>query len=573
METRRNDIVLDKQIRLLYDHLPFILWGNIIASSGLAIVLQSVGQHGIPLAWAGAVYLLSFARLLVLRAFLNNRTRFDTRAWARIFVLLSGTSGSLWGLGGVLLFQQQPLVLIILVVVLAGMTSGSVSAHSSYLPAYVAYAVPAITPFSLRCIAELDTFYVTVGVLTLTFLMVNINYGRNFQRTLVESIRLRFQNIALVEELTYQKEVAEKSNLAKTRFLAAASHDLRQPVQAIELFVDALEHDLGNHPGRPLVGRIRTAVDGVGKLLSALLDFSKIDAAIIVPEKNRFPLASIFEHLQVDYVHQAAARGISLAFVPTSVWVHTDPALLERILRNFATNAVKYTPHGRILFGCRRIADGIRIDVVDTGIGIPEHEQKDIFKEFYQIGNPERDREKGLGLGLYIAEGLAHALGHPLELKSVPGKGSRFSITVPRCPSGLAQAPAVPHDVPNGVAGKTVLLIDDDATICAAATEMLDRWDCATVTAESANEAIELMKASGFEPDVIIADYRLRASHTGVEAIRAIQAHCGNLPAAILTGDTAPDRLREAQESGLPLLHKPLTAPKLLKLLASLLHA
>ncbi len=565
-----SEAVFREQVRLLYDHLPFVLRGNLVTAAGMVVALWSMTRQDVLLGWAGAVYLLSFTRFALRRAFLRQPAEFDARRWGRIATLFSGLSGCLWGSAGLLMFQHEPLVLMTLVVVYAGMISGSVSAHSSYLPTYLAYAVPTAAPFALRCIAELDSYYATVGVLSLTFLAVNINYGRNIQRALQDAIGLRFQNIGLIDELTRQKDIAERASTDKTKFLAAASHDLRQPVQAIELFVDALDHDLKGHPSRPLVERIRAAGRGLEALLNALLDFSKVDAAAIRPEKRDFPLAEIFDRLHADFAPQAAACGLSFRVMPTAAWVHSDPAMLERILRNFAANALKYTPAGGILIGCRRAGNAFRIEVHDSGIGIPAQAQQAIFREFYQLDNPERDREKGLGLGLAIADGLARSLDHQLALRSTPGRGSTFSVSVPRgnpSPHETSAASAVTGALP----GKTVLLIDDDAAIRASAAELLERWDCVAVTAESATEALELMTASGFYPNAILADYRLRGGVTGVSAIRAIQARCGALPAAILTGDTDPDRLREARDSGFPLMHKPLTAAKLRALLSNLL--
>jgi len=252
--------------------------------------------------------------------------------------------------------------------------------------------------------------------------------------------------------------------------------------------------------------------------------------------------------------------------------VHSDPNLLERILRNFVSNAIKYTPAGSVLIGCRRQESDVRIEVHDTGIGIPDKAREKVFKEFVQLDNPERDREKGLGLGLYIASSLAGLLGHPIRLNSTVGRGSVFSVTVPLGKTQTETPDQLVQPSPNqGLRDKTVLFIDDDPNLRVGVAEMLERWDCAAVTAESAQEALELMQMSGFVPDVIVADYRLRHDETGVQAIKAIQARWGTVPAAILTGDTEPERIREARSSGFPLVHKPLSAAKLRTLLTHLL--
>ncbi len=230
------------------------------------------------------------------------------------------------------------------------------------------------------------------------------------------------------------------------------------------------------------------------------------------------------------------------------------------------------TRRGKILLGCRHQAGNLRIEVHDTGIGIAAHQQKEIFNEFVQLGNPERDRYKGLGLGLAIVDGLARMLKHPLTLRSQAQYGSMFAVTVPLGRPGAR--PAVEAQVMYGQSlDASVLLVDDDQSIRLSAARLLENWGYAVVTAESADEALHLLRSMGFQPDVMLVDYRLREGRTGVEAIRLIRDHCGRqVPAAILTGDTDPERLREARESGYPLLHKPLAAGKLRTLLANLLR-
>jgi signal transduction histidine kinase len=571
-DAQYKPLILKEQTRLLFEHLPFVLTGSLISSTGVALILWNEVTSSVLLVWTALVYLLCFARWKIRQYFMQLGTDYDANRWIRVATVLTALAGVLWGSMGVLFFEDTPLVLMTLVIVLGGMTAGAVSSHSCYLPAYIAFAVPAVSPFALRCFVEMDGFHIVLGTLSLTFMLVNILYGRNLQGNLLETMRLRFQNADLVVALTHQKEAVEQASLAKTRFLAAASHDLRQPVQAIELFVDVLDQDLKDSPATVMLNRIRAAGRGLETLLNALLDFSKIDAAAITPDKKPVPIQGIFDVLHTDFYAQAERKGISLGFVKSRLWVHSDPNLLERILRNFVSNAIKYTPAGKVVVGCRRQENKVRIEVHDTGIGIPDKAHERVFKEFVQLDNPERDREKGLGLGLYIASSLAGLLGHPIRLNSMVGRGSVFSVTVPLSELQTEPAAHVAQPSPNqALRDKTVLFIDDDPNLRVGVAEMLERWDCAAVTAESAKEALELMQISGFVPDVILVDYRLRHDETGVQAIQAIQARWGMVPAAILTGDTEPERIREARSSGFPLVHKPLSAAKLRTLLSHLL--
>ncbi len=565
-----------EQARVLHDNLPYALGGILVTASTVAIVLWGYGRHEILLAWLAAIYLLSLVRWQVRAIFLRQPADFDADRWLWIYAALSFTSGCIWGSVGILLFQHEPVVLLTLMIMYAGMLAGSVPAHAIFLPTYVAYALPTSLPFALYSISLLDSFYVMIGVLSLMFVSVNIYFARNIQRSLVESIRLRFENVVLVGQLMEERDVAERARAeaerataTKTRFLAAASHDLRQPTQALEFFIDALDHDVRDPALRPLIDNISATGRSLRELLDTLLDFSRIDAAAIQPAVRSFPIAEVFQHIGREFSPLAAGYGLRLHMVPTSAWVASDPALLERILRNLVANAIRYTVSGGVLVGCRRQGDALRIEVHDSGPGIPAGLQNEVFREFYQVANPERDREKGLGLGLAIVDGLARLLGHPIGLRSVPGRGSTFAVTVPRAPiDTLRENRHTP--VPDDLAGHIVLVVDDDVAIREAARQLLERWGCRVVAAASASDAVAAL--AGRMPDIVLTDYRLGAGATGIDAIVAVRAHCGHdIPAAILTGDIAPERLRAVNDLGFPLLHKPLSGGKLRALLTSLL--
>jgi len=573
--------ILRERVRLLYEKLPFALISNFAISAGLVGMLWVDGvPREILLGWLAGVFVLGVLRWVLQLYFRHQQgAASDSVRWLGLYVVTSLLSGALLGAAGLLFFQHQLLALFALTIVLGIMSIGSIMMHAAYLPAHVAYLLPVILPFSLRCILEFELIYVAVGVFGLLFLPVNLLLARKIQSGLLESIYLRFRNQHLIQELIRQKELAEaaqmraeQANVAKTRFFAAASHDLRQPVQALELFSATLENELRDHASRSLVGNIRAVGREFSDLLSALLDFSKIDAAATQPMVRDFPVADLLQRMADDFVPQALAHGLCCRVVMSSAWVRSDPILLERIVRNFMSNAIKYTKKGRILLGCRHQAGGLRIEVHDTGIGIAAHQQKEIFNEFVQIGNPERDRYKGLGLGLAIVDGLARMLEHPLTLRSQVQCGSMFAVTVPLGRPGAR--PAVEAQVMYGQSlDVSILLVDDDQSIRLSAARLLENWGYAVVTAESADEALELLRSTGFQPDVMLVDYRLREGRTGVEAIRLIRGHCGRqVPAAILTGDTDPERLQEARDSGYPLLHKPLAAGKLRTLLANLLR-
>jgi len=373
-----------------------------------------------------------------------------------------------------------------------------------------------------------------------------------------------------VEERTHQLELA---NLAKSRFLAAASHDLRQPVQALGLFVEQLHGHMKSAEGGRLVKRIDAAVAAMNELFNALLDISRLDAGVLNTEIAEFPVAGVLKRIESTFAAAAREKELSFRLVSSSAWVRSDPILLERILLNLVSNAIRYTAVGGVVVGCRRRGDTVRVEVWDSGPGIPEDQRRNIFGEFYRLAG--RNTHGGLGLGLAIVDRLCGLLAHPIELTSAVGKGSRFSITVPLA---IAQATAVEtHDAPPIAAdvssGKLVVVIDDDPLVLDGMGGLLRNWGCRVVSAASPDDILAGL-AGHDVPDLIISDYRLGDGHSGINAIDELRASFGApIPAFLISGDTAPERLREAQESGHHMLHKPVRPMKLRAMVSQLLRS
>lgn len=377
-------------------------------------------------------------------------------------------------------------------------------------------------------------------------------------------------------ELRAKKEEAESATLAKSRFLAAASHDLRQPTHALGLFVARLAqlpHDEETHR---LVGNLDASVQAMQNLLDALLDISRFEAGAIRPNVTAFPLANVLNLLRSELETLALDKGLSLRVRPCDAWVTSDAALLHRILLNLVSNALRYTQSGGVVVGCRSIGSGsgLRIEVWDSGIGIPPEHRQDIFREFFQVGNVERDRRKGLGLGLNIVERTARLLGHPLGVCSVPGRGSRFTLEVPRAASREWFEPVVAEVLlPDELAGLSVLLVEDDTLSATALAELLLSWGCEVRIAEGLHGALWHLK-QGFRPDLLISDYRLSQEESGIDVTRRVRDACGRpLPVLLISGDTDTGFLQSAREAGLTLLHKPLRPAKLRALMRRLLRA
>jgi signal transduction histidine kinase/CheY-like chemotaxis protein len=367
-----------------------------------------------------------------------------------------------------------------------------------------------------------------------------------------------------VEERTAQLELADQ---AKSRFLAAASHDLRQPLQALGLFVAQLHARMDTTERRRVIGRIDAALAAMNELFNALLDVSKIDAGGLTPELSEFPIARLLKRIESTFAEAARKKELSLRVLPSGAWVCTDFILLERILFNLVSNAIRYTSHGGIMVGCRRRGGELRIEVWDTGVGIPPDQHRNIFGEFYRLGERDRDQHAGLGLGLAIVDRMCRLLGHPITVTSSVGRGSRFTVTVPtvaaRAEVVALRAPVrVPLDSSHG---KLVVAIDDDPLVLDGMCGLFRSWGCRVVAGASAGAALAGLAGHDQAPDLIISDYCLPDGSSGIEAIERLRGAFGSpIPAFLISGDVGPERLREARAGGFHLQHKPVD-PMLLR--------
>jgi len=378
---------------------------------------------------------------------------------------------------------------------------------------------------------------------------------------------LQRQIQAATQELREKKEEAELGNRAKTRFLAAASHDLRQPMHALGLFIAELGQKQHAPDSSRLVEQIAVAAETMENLLDSLLDISRLDVGVLDCQIKPFPLQPLLERVEVDYRHEAELRGQRLRLRPTSLWVESDPVLLERILHNLISNALRYAPGGTVLLGCRRRGRRVRIEVRDDGPGIAPEAQEAVFQEFVQLDNPERNRAKGLGLGLAIVRRLTDLLDHPLILRSAPGQGSLFAVEMPAATTGLVAegTPPVPGDALNGL---HVALVDDDDLAVAGTVGLLESWGCQVTAADSLAAIDDALAAAGTPPDIILSDYQIAGTVNGLEIIQRLRARFGRpIPAIVLSGDTSAATAGIIQQTDIPLLHKPVRPARLRALL------
>ncbi|HYH17663.1 MAG TPA: PAS domain S-box protein [Azospirillum sp.] len=372
-----------------------------------------------------------------------------------------------------------------------------------------------------------------------------------------------------VDDIRRARELAEEANRSKSRFLASASHDLRQPMQSILLFAEVLRGHVPDPAGRDTLDRLQQGLDALKGLLDGLLDVSRLDADIVQPQFEDVPVGEIIGPLAAAYMPIAQAKGLAWRVGPCDALVRSDRVLLGRMLRNLIENAIRYTPKGTVALACTVKGEWLRIEVRDTGIGIQPDQLGRIFEEFYQVGNPERDRALGLGLGLAIVRRLSVLLDHPVRAWSRPGGGSVFTVEVPLAagpPRAAVPPPAasVPPDPATG-SERFAVAVDDDIIVLLALKSMLQEWGYEVLTAASTDEAVERLRAAGRRPDIVLADYRLREGRVGTEAVVRIREMCGaDVPGIIVTGEIGPEPQTDAVRHGLGLLHKPVT-PRLLE--------
>jgi signal transduction histidine kinase len=377
---------------------------------------------------------------------------------------------------------------------------------------------------------------------------------------------LRRAQIGLERKVAERTQELELANAAKSRFLAMASHDLRQPLHALGLFVAQLRTPLKPGERTKTIERIDATRKEMDEMFNSLLDISRLDAGILTPKITEFPIARLLQKIETTFDQTTREKGLRLRVRRSDVWVRSDAMLLERILLNLVSNAVRYTLRGGIIVGCRRRGEMLRIEVWDSGPGIPEDQKQNIFGEFFQLPAPERNRYGGLGLGLAIVDRLRGLLNHQIELASTVGRGSRFAILVPMTDECVTSTEPVdsPRPAAFAVEGKVILVIADASIVLEGTGGLLGKWGYSVLTTGSDEAALIRLAERQQRPDLIISDYHLASGKTGIRAIEQINAAFGSsIPAILISGDTAPEPLRDARNRGYILLHKPVDPMRL----------
>ncbi len=579
------------QLRTRLRMYPTILGGQSLLVLLFGWLMWDAVPHDTLLLWglvSNAIYAVDLLGWLLYRDRVD--TVDDCIRWHIAFSLFTAAGGLMWGGAALWLFPSDPAHQAQLLMVILGLASASVTINPSYPSSFYIYVLSVALPLVFRFMASDDSAHWVMAAIMLLYLAVVLKAGAELGRAFRVALRQRHENIALVRQLTEQKTLAERArqqveavSSEKSRFLAAASHDLRQPLQALALFSEALKERASDQATQQLAGQIDKSVHALGDMFNELLDLSRLDAGMMAPRWQHFALQPLLDRLYVDFAPQAQAKGLRFD-IPVvddardrttrgDAIVHSDPFLLERMLRNLISNAIRYTDEGSVVLRWQRSGEMLEFEVADTGVGIRADALPHIFEEYYQADNPHRDRRKGLGLGLAIVRRIEQLLDCRVNVRSGLARGSTFSFAVPVGDEAKAAQPFVITYSRHDLTGTVVALVEDDPDIRQIAAELMEKWGCRVVAGESPGEVVRELDMAKLRPDLLVCDYRLPQGLTGVRAIAQMRELWGvSVPAMVLTGDTAPEALRDIHASGAMLLHKPITSARLRSLMHLALH-
>ena len=574
-----------EQIRTVYLHSPTTTLGSLVAGVFLVWMAWDKVSIGVIASWSAALLLHQAVRVYHYGAYLRAKPGpAESGRWGRLYVGAAIIAGLIWGSSGIFFYIPDEIVQqTYLALILFSIVSLTIPSISIFAPAFYPLVVLVLAPFMVRCLASGNKHEIALAIPLGIALVIGLMFGRKVNLLVDEAIRRRFENVELIEALSRQKEIAEAAraqaeaaNRSKTQFFAAANHDLRQPLHALGLMAAALS-ERSRDPGvTGLVSSINASVEALEGLFNELLDMSKLDAGAVKPELRDFPVSRILDRLRLELAPEAAEKGLRLRVTGSRAWVRSDPVLLERILRNLISNAIRYTARGGVVAGARRRGGALTLEVWDSGVGIAEAERGRIFEEFYQLGNAGRSSRKGLGLGLAIIQRLCHLLGYRVRVDSRPGRGSVFRFEVPMV-APVPEAPQVraPAARPRGeLSGRLVVVIDDEPAIVEGMRSLLATWGAEVLGSSDGDDVMRELERLGRLPDLLIVDYRLASERLGTDVIDELRTVLDpEIPAIVVTGSSTPDLAERIRARGDDLLAKPVLPADLRARIDARLHS
>jgi len=549
-----------EQARELASNMPVLVVSSAAINILIAFILWPRFSHAELLVWLTISLIVVFSRWFSTRRFQKEGlTQNSYSNQLKIHAFWSSLNGLTWG-AAAFFFQDvdAPLYSLYLVCALTGYISVTLISNTIYLPQFLGFVYCAAFPYLLSFWFLEGTLYSVLGTYAVIYSIVMSAFGRVANNNYIAAKRAAYDNIALLDSVTKEKKLATEAINQKNKFLAATSHDLRQPLHALGLYVDALKVRHLDNQSLEITEKIKSASDALNELMNGLLDISKLDASAIENRPTHFDLFSLINRLVGDHRVQLDEGDVELVnLIVRKEYVFADPVLTERIIRNLLSNAIKYTKEGRITINSEIQGGEVLVSITDTGIGVPSDQVENIFNEFTQLHNPERDRTKGLGLGLSIVKRLCALQDIQLEFRSDEGVGTEVRLFLSKGDESLTP---IELDSNNAIVkGLTILFVDDEKSIRDGMKMMIESWQCTSIIASNGSEALSKIIEHNADIDLLISDLRLKNHENGVDLIHAIREELNeDIPAIILTGDTAVEKLTATKESGIELLHKPI---------------
>lgn len=592
-----NEEVQARQIRIAFEASPHNLAMGVLAAlvilTGATVipdwrqdVVDPVRAYGFPALWAAAITAVLARGIQLSKRFeLESRSAADTIQWGTQLALNGILAAVVWGSSAAVFLpfaNERRSAFVVAAITMVIM--GGAGAQAAFPRLVIPFVLTTAGVFAVSLLAmspphvvEIHAFY-SAGIVL--FAVVALFFAYNQQRAIQEAVELGLERSRLLEEARAAAAQAEEAKVraeaadrAKSRYLAATSHDLRQPLHALGLYAEHLDRIPAGAEVKSTVRKIGAATASMEEMLNAVLDASKLALGVVKPNIGTVSLDAVFHAVANDLEVQAASKGLTLDVRYSGHYVVSDRVHLQRILRNLVLNSIRYTSHGGVILRSKRLAGGeVIVQVGDSGIGIAKADRGAIFEEFVQLDNPERDRRKGLGLGLSNVRQLCELLEHPLSLRSRVGKGTIFRLAIPASSQTSHQTEAGQGEANHEedlVSGAVVVMIDDMPDALESMCVTLRDFGCQVIGAPNVVDAVAKIEAGACNPDIIISDFRLAGGETGVTAIATLRGYLdadGDAPATpafLITGDASTDKLRTAMSSGLEVLHKPVNGKAL----------
>ena len=562
-----------ERVRLLYSLAPSLMVGLFVSTTAIASFFwyenPNVSREVIATWILLAMILIFFRTLIILRFKSIDETNFDPSFWMRIFTVGAALSGTLIGIAPVLFLDfSDATAVIFLTLIMFGTLAGALGPLSNCRMAYFIYVILAISPLIVLFFLQGGSM-VVIGLLLMVFVAVHLFYANTLYQAITRSITHRFENMELLARLRLESKVAAQANTDKSRLLAATSHDLRQPLHSLSLFLAVLKEGLTTAEQQSLMYKIEQSQQVLNDQLNAIIEVAQIDSGELKVKLQSISSRANVESIVEEFSLLALESGVKIRTRLCEACIDVDPIIFDRIVRNLVSNVIRHCPNSTLLVASRiRQGSSLELMVVDDGPGIAEEEVDNVFSEFYQVNNPERDRNKGMGLGLSIVRRLSRLLNVPVEFKSELGRGTFFKLTFPLSLAGARSVTSgivARDEMPKHVSGLFIVIVDDEVENLEAIKRLLMYWEAEVLTATSYEELLAEFEEFDYPlPDLMLVDYRLKGGDTGLNLIFKIRNYFNySVPAAIMTGDVTLSLKEELADSDVAVEYKPVSAARL----------